>query len=91
MRIVSGGVFALCLVVLVNSQDPQARASCEGLASLALPHSAMTLAQAIGHPEKFVDSAYRSQHEMAVSLLLAGCKAYLEHGVVLNLVADHAG
>jgi uncharacterized protein YndB with AHSA1/START domain len=23
------------------------------------------------------------------SLLLAGCKAFLEHGVVLNLVADH--
>jgi uncharacterized protein YndB with AHSA1/START domain len=23
------------------------------------------------------------------SLLLAGCKAYLEHGVMLNLVADH--
>ena len=23
------------------------------------------------------------------SLLLAGCKAYLEHGIMLNLVADH--
>jgi hypothetical protein len=23
------------------------------------------------------------------SLLLAGCKAYLEHGVLLNLVGDH--
>jgi len=48
MRVLAGCVCALSLAVVVNGQTPKASASCEGLASLTLPHTTITLARAVG-------------------------------------------
>ena len=47
MKILAGGLGALLLAVLMNGQTLNATASCESLASLALPNTKITLAQTV--------------------------------------------
>lgn len=47
MKILAGGLGALLLAVLLNGQTLNATASCEGLASLTLPNTTITLAQTV--------------------------------------------
>ncbi len=48
MRFLVGGLCALLLASLMNSETLKATTSCEGLASLTLPNVTITLAQAVG-------------------------------------------
>ena len=47
MKILAGGLRAFLLAVLMNGQSLNATASCEGLASLTLPNTTITLAQTV--------------------------------------------
>ena len=47
MKILSGGLAALLLAVLMNGQTLNATASCESLASLTLPDTTITMAQTV--------------------------------------------
>ena len=47
MKIVAGGLGALLLAVLMNGRTLNAAQSCEGLASLTLPDTTITLAQTV--------------------------------------------
>ncbi len=48
MKILGGGLAALLLAALMNGQTLNAATSCEGLASLTLPTTTITLAQSVG-------------------------------------------
>ena len=48
MKVLACGLCALSFVVLVNGQTLAVGASCEGLASLTMPNTTITLAQAVG-------------------------------------------
>ena len=48
MRVLAGVLCALSVAVVVNGQTLKGNPSCEGLASLTLPHTTITLAQGVG-------------------------------------------
>ena len=48
MRVLAGVLCALSLAVVVNGQTLKGNPSCEGLASLTLPHTTITMARAVG-------------------------------------------
>ncbi len=48
MRILAGGLGALLLAALMNSQTLEATTSCDSLASLTLPNTTITLAHTVG-------------------------------------------
>src|SRR5438128_7629430 len=48
MRVLAGVLCALSLAGVVNGQTRTVSPSCEGLASLTLPHATITLARAVG-------------------------------------------